>query len=182
MTDPQITATDLERALSILEGRDAIGRFAEWLAATAGVAGGAAAAAPLATYFGASTLLGSTALGSLLGGVFVTTTPIGWTVGAIVGGGTLALVLVKMLRSGARQDEVRKKLRKGLETRLARLKGARASIDTLEALRVELRLALDEGKIDVDRAYRVTAAVDQGKLSAENALVAIRRFVHATEP
>jgi len=181
MTEPHIGETDMERALSILEGRDAIGRLAEWLATVAGAAGGAAAAGPLATYFGASTLLGSTALGGLLGGVFVTATPPGWIVGSVVGGGALAFALVKMIRSGARQDEIRKKLRKQLETRLAKLKGAHASTDTLESLRRELRLALDHGKIDVDRAYRVTAAVDQGKLGAADALAAIRRFVHAKD-
>jgi hypothetical protein len=180
-TKREIAVADLQGALEILEGRDRVGRFAEWLAAAAGVAGGAAAAGPLATYFGASTLLGSTALGSALGGILVTTTPIGWTVGGIVGGGALAIALIKMIRSGARQDEIRKKLRMQLETRLAKLKRPRTSSDTLEALRVELRLAVDEGKIDVDRAYRVTAAVDQGKLSAENALAAIRRFVHARD-
>ena len=66
---------------------------------------GAAAAGSLATAAGASTLLGSTSLASVLGGVFVTTTPIGWVVGAAVAAGAAGYGISKLINSINKDDE-----------------------------------------------------------------------------
>jgi hypothetical protein len=75
-------------------------------------AGGIAAAGTIASVAGATTLLGSSTLGTVLGGVLVTTTPIGWVVGCTVAAGAIGYCITKMVQSGQKGDSSREKHRK----------------------------------------------------------------------
>ncbi len=86
--------------------RTAVG---ETLISGIGAAGGVSAAGTIASAAGASTLCGSTALASALGGIFVTTTPIGWTVGAAIAGVAVAGLAGKAIKSGVSRDYKNKK-------------------------------------------------------------------------
>ncbi|HRG46206.1 MAG TPA: hypothetical protein PLG41_08400 [Leptospiraceae bacterium] len=103
-----IKPTKLEYQNALLKikesGRDKIGLFGEALGLGIGTAGGAAVAGTVATVAGASTLLGSTTLGSVLGGIFVTSTPVGWVVGAAAAGGALSYAAIKLIKSGNKSD------------------------------------------------------------------------------
>lgn len=90
----------------------------EHLAAIGGVVGGIAVAGTVAGTAGATTLLGSGALASALGGVFVTTTPVGWVVGSAALLGAAGYGIAKMIRSGSSQDQMRKEVILRLRQRL----------------------------------------------------------------
>ena len=103
-----IKPTKLEYQNALLKikesGRDKIGLFGEALGFGIGTVGGIGLAGTVASVAGASTLLGSTTLASILGGVFVTATPVGWVVGAAATGGALSYAAIKLIKSGAKSD------------------------------------------------------------------------------
>ena len=103
-----IKATKLEyqNALRKIKesGRDKIGLFGEALGLGLGAAGGAAVAGKVAIIAGASTLLGSSTLGSIFGGILAVTTPVGWVVGATAVGGALSYATIKLIKSGNKSD------------------------------------------------------------------------------
>ena len=101
-------AASRSRAAKKLSGSDRIGLAAQVVAAAGGAGAGAAMAGPAASAAGATTLLGSTTLAGLLGGLFVTTTPIGWVVGTTALGAAAGLGIAWLARSGGRQDRVRR--------------------------------------------------------------------------
>jgi hypothetical protein len=94
-----------------LSGRDRVGIAGDVLITAGGLAAGAAAAGTVAATAGVSTIAGSTVLGSVLGGVFVAATPVGWVFGTAVVGGAIAYGVSRLVRSGAIQDERRRRLR-----------------------------------------------------------------------
>ncbi len=120
--DPKVRA-----ALDKLKGRDRVGVMGEGAALLGGAGAGAALAGSAAGMAGATTLLGSTSLASLLGGVFVTTTPIGWVVGSAAVAGAAGYGIAKLIRSGSKQDQLRGELSGRLATRVC-LKSQPASI------------------------------------------------------
>ena len=84
--------------------RDRLGILGELGATGIGVTAGIAVSGAAAGVAGAATLAGSTTLASVLGGIFVTATPIGWVVGAAAAGGTLAYAATKAIRSGSKAE------------------------------------------------------------------------------
>ncbi|WP_156955879.1 hypothetical protein [Solidesulfovibrio alcoholivorans] len=105
-----ITDQDRNKALESLSGRDKIGVAGEILTTTLAATGGAFSASAAATAAGASTIFGSTTLGSALGCVFVASTPLGWTVGCAVAAGFLGFGISKLVRSGGKEDQKRKEI------------------------------------------------------------------------
>jgi hypothetical protein len=91
----------------------------------AGAAGGAAAAGVVASAAGTSTILGSTVLGSALGGIFVASTPVGWIVGCAIAGAAGVYALSRITRSGGRTEQFREELRERLSAKLELLKSQR---------------------------------------------------------
>ncbi len=87
-------------------GSDRIGTAGQLLgAAIGGTAGGTVT---VATGVGA-TLLGSHGLAGILGGIFVTTTPVGWILAGAAAGTALAFASVKAAESGGANNERRKR-------------------------------------------------------------------------
>jgi hypothetical protein len=109
------------KALEKLEKnpKDRIGILGDIGIVGIGASGGAAAASTVASIFGATTLLGSKTLGSLLGGVFVTTTPVGWVIGTVAVGGMAAYGISRLIKSsGATEQRIKdmiEKLKKEVE-------------------------------------------------------------------
>lgn len=106
MQPTKLTKLEYQNALLKIKesGRDKIGLFGEVLGISIGTAGGAAVAGTVATFAGAATLLGSSTLGSILGGIFITATPVGWVVGASTVGGVLSYAAIKLIKSGNKSD------------------------------------------------------------------------------
>lgn len=83
--------------------RDRLGILGELGVTGMGVTTGIALSGTVAVAAGTATLAGSTTLASLLGGIFVTTTPVGWVVGSAVVCGSLAYAV----GNGAQRRQVR---------------------------------------------------------------------------
>ncbi|MBV5330379.1 MAG: hypothetical protein JZU65_22565, partial [Chlorobium sp.] len=79
--------------------RDRVGILGELGVTGLGLVAGVAASGAVAVAAGAATLAGSTTLASILGGIFVTTTPVGWIIGTAVAGGALAYSAGQLVRS-----------------------------------------------------------------------------------
>lgn len=168
------TSTDdngqIKNAISKLEGKDKIGLVGEGLATLGGAAAGVAAAGTVASAAGASTLLGSTTLASALGGVFVTSTPIGWVIGSAAIAGAAGYGIAKLVRSGSAQDQVREDLIKRFKERLNRLEADNVNKSPLSELRDILPSIVEQQLISEEQAERMIALIENGKLDAKVAL------------
>lgn len=165
---PRSEVEKIEFAIKKLEGDDKGGVAGRALSTAGGAAGGAAAAGGIAGAAGASTLLGSSTLGSLLGGVFVTSTPVGWIIGCAVLAGAAGFGIAKLVQSGERNDEVRRSLKGRLETRIHKHVPPRQE----EALRLLAELEA-KGRIDPAQIVRIRSTLGSGALAPE---IAIRRM------
>lgn len=170
--EPPEDAAKLRYALEKLQGRDRVGVAGEAAAVAGSAAAGAAVAGSVAGAAGATTLLGSTTLAGMLGGVFVTATPVGWILGSAVVAGALGYGAAKMMRSGGKQDHVRADLRGRLSDRLLPLEKPASNVGVNEFRRL-LQDRLESGAITPDAARRVSMLVDQGRLDLD---LAVRRI------
>jgi hypothetical protein len=166
---------DYKEALKKLEKNpdDRIGILAKVGIITTGTMGGFALSGSAAAAAGASTLFGSTTLATLASGIFVTTTPVGWVVGASVAGGALAYGLTKMYKSGVVNDGRKKDIMEKLRERIVKEKNINktnsekiSSIAGIYVQLIELHLLTEEevkllleqiknGSLDYDVAYQL---------------------------
>ncbi len=171
--EQQAEAAKLRLALSKLKGRDRVGVAGETAAVIGSAAAGAALAGSAASAAGASTLLGSTTLAGALGGVFVTATPIGWVLGSAAVASALGYGVMRLVRSGSKQDSLREEVSDRLNARTRSLEEP-SPIDR----DLELKRLIDErvaaGVITPDAAHRVVVLVEKGYLSRDLAVERIR--------
>lgn len=172
-------AGDVEQAIEKLKGNDRVGSAGQVLATAGGAAAGASAAGAVAAAAGASTLLGSTTLAGVLGGVFVTTTPIGWVVGAAAVGAAVAYGVSELVRSGGHNDRVRKEIVERLSQRLRNIRSGKAQPSDLEELRRGMAGAIAGGQLSAEQATRLVDLVEARKLDVKIALVRISAFQSA---
>lgn len=157
--------------------RDRLGVLGEIGLHGLGAAAGYAASASVANAFGATTLLGSSWLGGLLGGLFVTTTPVGWVVGSTVAGAAAASLVARLIRSGRDSDGQRRMMVATLKQRLAQRQqeeeqhpGPASRTAELENV---LKILVQRGRINRELSDAVLLAVRQGHMTVEYALEAI---------
>ena len=184
---PDIRAeqSDIERdtqyAIDKLSSQDKVGVVGEHLAALGGAAGGIAVAGTVAGAAGATTLLGSSALAGALGGVFVTTTPVGWVIGSAALMGAAGYGIAKMIRSGSAQDQVRKAAIQRLNLRLEAIKAERIAPDCKSELSQLIALTLEASAITEEAASRLVSLVDAGTLKPELALERVKSIALANK-
>jgi hypothetical protein len=168
-------AARIKAAIEKLKKPDKVGVAGVGLGTGAGIAGGSVAAGTLASAAGATTLLGSTSLASVLGGVFVTATPVGWVVGCGIAGGLAGYGIAKMIKSGAKQDQIRQELIKTLQSRLDAMQQQKElSQVSLRALKLALSEAMRRELIGAEQAERMVSLVEEQKLKIDVALERVR--------
>ncbi|BDT65954.1 hypothetical protein os1_01050 [Comamonadaceae bacterium OS-1] len=174
-TPEDAAKADTLKAIASLQGKDKVGRAGELLGIASGAVAGTSLAGAVAGAAGATTLLGSGTLAGVLGGVFVTATPVGWVIGAAAAGAAAAYGITKLVRSGATQDHIRA----GLTRRLKTLAGVSDSPDPLRGdLDVCIADALNAGNLDSTQAARILSLVDKGRLPIDVALERVRGLDH----
>lgn len=164
-------------ALEKLKGRDRVGWAAEVAATGASAATGFAMSGAVASAFGASTLLGSSTLGTLLGGVFVTATPIGWVVGSALAAGAVGLGIARCCRSGGANDEIRRQTAAELRKRMDRVE--KAGAHTYDELLTGLQAAVSTRQLEPVDAERLLRLVNEGRLKLDVAVERIQALNRA---
>lgn len=170
----RISKAQYEKALRKLKGKDAVGRAGEVLGSAGGAVAGASAAGAIAAAAGATTLLGSTTLAGVLGGVFVTATPVGWIIGSAAVAGLAAFGLAKMIRSGTRQDAIREKLADSIKGKVRAMDSCKPGQPTEASPRLRLNLklakAVNTGALTEENSRRILLLVEKNALSVDVAL------------
>ncbi len=176
-TDTSSAVKDVEDTINKLQGGDRVGHAGQAILTIAGGASGVAASGAIASAAGASTLLGSTSLAGLLGGVFVTATPVGWVVGAAIAGSAAAYGVSKLVRSGGRQDRLRQEISNRLSKRLSELRSKGIQQSALEQLQHSITQAIESGHLSNEQAERIIGLVENGKLNPELALSRVKSLL-----
>lgn len=164
-------------ALEKLKGRDRVGIAGEVAATGAAAAAGVVASGSVATAFSATTLLGSTQLASVLGGVFVTTTPIGWVIGSALAAGAVGYGLAKLCCSGGKQDEVRRQTANEIRHRMGDVKSAGPAECHYDDFITTLQQAISTGVFEPQTADRLIGLVDDRKLDLGVAMVRVQSLL-----
>lgn len=164
----------LKKSISALDGKDRVGLLGEGLGAAIGAAGGLATSGTIAAAAGATTFAGSSFLGSALGGVFVTATPVGWVIGSAIVLGAAGYGASKLVRSGSEQDRVRADLVEKLSERLGQIQSVDPNQErSLSELNQLAAVCIAGGLIGEGAVYRMAGLVEEGKLDAE---IAVKRL------
>lgn len=173
-SDPEMHT---QEAITKLKGRDKVGFSAEALTAVGGAAAGTAGAGIIAATAGATTLFGSTTLASVLGGIFVTTTPVGWIIGCAVIGGSAGYGLSRLIRSGGQQDEVRKQIIFRLNKRLQDLQAGSEQRRSLVELNQLMSVAVASEMISEAQANKTIELVEKKLLDPVLATTRIKSML-----
>jgi len=172
---------DIKQAIKKLRGKDKLGVTGETLGVAGSAAAGAAAAGSIASALGVTTLLGSSSLASVLGGIFVTATPVGWVIGSAALAGATGYGIVKLVRSGSNQDLVRKELIERLTARLEALRNSKVSNsnDPLIQINQLMALLMMNGSLTEDSATRMIQLIEDGNLAKKTCLERIKSMALA---
>ena len=174
---PADDASRLAIAAEKLKGRDKVGVVGESAVVAGSVAAGVAVSGTVAGAAGATTLLGSTSLAGMLGGVFVTTTPIGWVLGSAAVAGVAGYGLVKLVRSGTKQDQVREQYRGSIAAQQKDLQAA-GQHNTVE-LHDLVAKAIACSALDPATAQSLTTLVETGRVSESLAIERVKELLDA---
>jgi hypothetical protein len=153
--------------------RDRIGILGELGVTGLGVTAGIALSGSIAAAAGGATLAGSTTSASILGGIFVTTTPVGWIVGAALAGGSLAYAASQLVRSGGEFD-VRKKITvRELEERIQTMRqeanGSTVHNEKMSKIITSIQYLVSNLYIEQDKATELLAAIEKKSISVDEA-------------
>lgn len=156
--------------------RDRVGILGELGSAGLGATAGVAASGTIAAAAGASTLMGSTTLASALGGVFVTTTPVGWVVGAGVAAGAAGYGISKLVRSGGVSDTLKKTNMEGLKSMISKKESEEvAAVDEqgMGLLISAIQSKVSDGVLPQEKATVILSSVQAGELDIDFALESV---------
>jgi len=177
---PSLTDEEkLQKSIESLSGKDRVGLLGEGAATVLGGLGGAAAASSVASAAGASTLLGSTTLASALGGVFVTTTPVGWIIGSTLVLSAVGYSAGKLIRSGSAQDKIRAELINSLNERLAAIRTSQAASTDMNELKQLCAVCIAGGVIDQLSMDRMLGLIESGAMPISIAIDRLARKAEA---
>ncbi len=161
--------------------RDRVGILGELGVTGLGVTAGFALSGTVAGVAGVTTLAGSTTLASVLGGVIVTTTPVGWVVGAAVAGGAIAYAASNLVRSGGKCDTLKKLTMLELEQRIRLLRQeARLSSthdEKMPKVITGIQYLVANFHITQEKSTELLAAIEKGGISVDDAFDLIQGFI-----
>jgi hypothetical protein len=169
-------SSDIKDAINKLKSKDKMGSAGEVLSTAGGAAAGVAAAGTIASFAGATTIMGSSTLAGVLGGSIVAATPISWVMGSAALAGAAGYGIARMVRSGTEHDQIKKELVERLGKRLQSLSVEKGNekVDILLKLNQLLLLTIFGGLMREEQASRTVELVEQGKLPPDIALKRIR--------
>lgn len=147
--------------------------------AGAGIAGATASAAGVATLFGSSTI------GSVLGGVFVTTTPVGWVVGSIALGGAVGYGISKLVSSGGKSDAIKEMNIRELKERINQLKNksqcSNEANDKMIYIIEGIQLLIKNDRISQTESTDLLTGIEKGNISTDFAFNTIQEILASSK-
>ena len=153
--------------------RDRIGILGEIGATGLGGIAGSGAAGVIASTAGTATLLGSSTFASVMGGVFVTTTPVGWVVGSVIVGGVIGYSVSKLVRSGGKSDAVKKMNMRELREKIKKLRNQTKDInennDKMIKIIEGLQLLIKNQKISQEESEDLLTGIKNGNIPIDSA-------------
>ena len=162
--------------------RDRVGILGELGVTGLGVTAGVALSGSIAAIAGTATFAGSTTLASIVGGIFVTATPVGWVVGSAVAGGTLAYAAVKLVRSGAKCDTRRKINIRDLEERILKLKQEAECVpdhnEKMKKVLTSIQYLVSNLYIGQDKATDLLGAIEKKNMSVDEVFEILQAVVN----
>lgn len=162
--------------------RDRVGILGELGVTGIGLTAGVAASGSIAAATGAATIAGSTTLASILGGVFVTTTPVGWVVGSAIAGGTLAYSAGKLIRSGSRCDKFKEINIYELEKRISAMrneaKTAPQQNDKMAKVITSIQYLVSNSHMKQEKSTQILEAIEKKALSVEEAFDLLQAIIN----
>lgn len=170
-----LSKQDYIKALKKLEKSpsDRIGTLGTLGVVVTGASAGALGATGLASAFGISTLLGSTTLASVAGGIFIVSNPVGWALGTATAGAVAAYGISKLVSSGGAQDEKKQTAIKELRNQIANYnKKVKTTTDTNKIGQVAgaFALLLENDLMEEQKVTKILEGVESGEINAEYAL------------
>ena len=173
MEEKELTREQYIKALEKMKKspRDRLGVLGELGATGLGGAAGAGLAGTAATAAGVATIFGSSTLGSILGGVFVTSTPVGWFAGSVALGGVMGYGISKVVGSGGKSDAIKQMNIHELQDKIRNLQG-QAQSETKDNNKVKrviegVQLLIENEKISQDDATRLLAGIQNESISVD---------------
>lgn len=135
---------------------------------------GAAAAGTAASATGATSIFGLTALAKLAGITLVSSTPIGWVLGASAAGAAAAYGISRMIRGGGISEGKRKELLLQYQQQLkdveAKERAGSISGDDKTDFIVSLRELIEKDVITPEKASQLIELVEQGRIPLSQAV------------
>jgi hypothetical protein len=164
---------------------DRVGTLGELGALGLGGIAGAGVSGTVATAAGAATLFGSSTAATVLGGIFVTATPIGWVALSIGLGGAVGFGISKLVKSGAKNNVIKTRNMKEIKDKIQTMreealgKGddeskTRKIIDGIELLYVNKLISQEESTDLLSGLLRKTISVDRAFSMIESKVKKIR--------
>jgi len=170
-----ITKEELIEALKKLENSspDKIGTAGTIGNVAIGTTTGVLGAPIIASTLGGTTFMGSTYLASIVGGVLTVSTPVGWVVGIGAVGALSGYSIVKLIRSGAKNDERKShtiaELKKKIDAYSKEIKTVNSS-EKITKVAGAYALLLENNLIDKEMVISIIKGVEDNIMDAEYAL------------
>lgn len=144
---------------------------------------GASAAGTVATTAGVATLFGSSTLASLLGGIFVTTTPVGWVVGGIALGGTVGYGISKVVSNGGKSNAIKEMNILELKEKISKLreqsKDPRKPNDKMVKIIEGLQLLIKNKKISQQESTDLLSGIEKNSITVDFAFDTIKEILNS---
>ncbi len=169
----ELTVDEYIRALEKMKKspRDRVGVLGELGATGLGGVAGAGLAGATASAAGIATIFGSSTLGSILGGIFVTTTPVGWVVGSIAIGGAVGYGISKLANSGGKSDAIKQMNIRDLQERIRTLQNqsqySPKTNDKMKKVIEGIQLLIKNNKISQDESTALLAGIENGSMTID---------------
>lgn len=174
----KMSKAEYEEMLVTLEkkGRDGFGLLGDGMIAALGATGGALSAGAVAGAAGATSIFGLTTAASWIGVTAVAATPVGWIAGCAVAGGVLTYGVSRLIKSGAVQDERRKKLGEDIKKKIEQCEAESDQATENEQFKKVIAIlhsAYVNNKISQEDGMSIVKSLREGELNSQLALTMI---------
>ena len=184
---PELTTDDYIQALEKMKQspKDRIGILGSLGATGLGATAGAAASGSIAAIFGATTLLGSSTLGTALGAALITTTPVGWVIGSAAAAAAIGYGVSRLIWNGAGAQVIKemnmKELQEEIEKRKAAAEKTGVAEEKFKGLVESFQLLVKNKRISQGDCTEFFAGIQNGTISYEYAFSTVERLSQQQE-